>query len=332
VPDPPQVSIVVPVLGNYGVLARVLDGFEHQDVLAGSFELVVVCDRAEPEPQRVRATVGMRPYAVRVLEGAVAGASGTRNSGWRAAAAPIVLFTDSDTVPTRAFVSEHLQWHDRWPDEHVVVVGLVRWARGVKVSPFMKWLEQGIQFDYDGIQGTQASWAHVYSSNSSIKRSFLERVGGFDEERLPYGYEDLDWGYRAREHGARVLFNEQAAVEHWRVMTVEHWQARAPRLAVSEWRFCQLHPDVPPWFQQMFTAAAAHPPGGRRAAELTRLIPRQTPWLGPRLWDRATLHWRQQIAPHFLAAWNAALAGNPPSLQPAASALRERGGGSPAGS
>jgi GT2 family glycosyltransferase len=323
--DQPQLSIVVPVLGNYGVLERVLNGFEHQDAPAGSFELVVVCDRAEPEPQRVRATVGTRHFRVRVVEGAVAGASGSRNTGWSAAAAPIVLFTDSDTVPTRGLVSEHLKWHRRWPAEHVVVVGLVSWARELKVSPFMKWLEQGVQFDYDGIQGTEASWAHVYSSNSSIKRSFLNRVGGFDEARLPYGYEDLDWGYRAREHGLEVLFNEQAAVEHWRLMTVEDWQARAPRLAVSEWRFGQLHPDVPPWFHRMFTAAAAHPPGGRGAAALTRVVPRRTPWLGPRLWDRATLHWRQQIAPHFLAAWNAALAGDPPPLQPAASALRERG-------
>ncbi len=324
-------SIVVPVLGNYGVLRRVLDGFEHQDAPAGSFELMVVCDRAEPDPERVRATVGARPYAARVLEGAVAGASGSRNQGWRVAAAPIVLFTDSDTVPTPALVSEHLEWHRRSPEEHVVVVGRVRWAPELKVSPFMKWLEQGIQFDYDGIQGTQASWAHVYTSNSSIKRSFLERVGGFDEQRLPYGYEDLDWGYRAREHGVEVIFNEQAAVEHWRLMTVEDWQARAPRLAVSEWRFCQLHPDVPPWFHRMFTAAAAQPPGGRRAAALVRFVPRQTPRLGRWLWDRATLHWRQQIAPEFLLAWNAARAGAPPALQPAVSALRERGA-SPGGS
>jgi hypothetical protein len=152
----------------------------------------------------------------------------------------------------------------------------------------------------------------------------LQRVGGYDEERLPYGYEDLDWGYRAREHGLRVLFNRDAVVDHWREMTVDDWKVRAPRLAASEWEFCRLHPEVPPWFWQKFSDAASRPPQRGRAAHLTRIVPRSVPWLGPRIWHLADVYWRQQIAPQFLAAWDAAAAGSPPSLQPSASALAER--------
>jgi hypothetical protein len=107
-------------------------------------------------------------------------------------------------------------------------------------------------------------------------------------------------------------------------MTVADWQARAPRLAVSEWRFCQLHPDVPPWFRNKFADAAAQPPGGRRSAAALRFVPERTPWLGRQLSSRADLYWRQQIAPHFLAAWEAATAGRPPDLKPAAAAFAER--------
>jgi GT2 family glycosyltransferase len=320
----PRLSVVLPTLGNYAVLGRVLDGFAHQDALPGSFEVLVVADRAEPDPAAVRAAIGERPYPVRLLTGTVPGVSANRNTGWRAARAPIVLFTDNDTVPSRRLVVEHLAWHERFPQEEVAIVGLVRWARGLKVTPFMKWLEFGVQFDFHSISGTEASWAHVYGANSSIKRGLLERVGGYDEHQLPYGYEDLDWGYRAREHGLRVILNRRAVVDHWRTMTIEHWQARAPRLALTEWQFCQLHPDVPPWFQRKFADAAARPPGGRKAAAVTRFIPRRTPWLGRMVWERADIHWRQQIAPHFLATWNAAASGNPPSLQPAASAFAER--------
>lgn len=325
--DPcPELSVVISTLGNHALLRRVLDGYERQDAPARSFEAIVVADRAEPDPAAVRAAVGERPYRVRMLCGAVPGLSANRNVGWRAARAPIVLFTDNDTIPVPALVREHLAWHRRSPAEEVAVVGLVRWARGIKVTPFMRWLEHGLQFDFHSVPGASASWAHLYGANSSIKRALLERVGGYDEERLPYGYEDLDWGYRAREHGLQVLLNRQAVVDHWRPMTIADWQARAPRLAISEWRFCELHPDIPPWFQPKFADAAAQPAGGRRSAAVLRFVPAHMPWLGPRLWSRADLYWRQQIAPYFLAAWEAAAAGNAPALEPAAAAFAERSG------
>jgi GT2 family glycosyltransferase len=319
-----QLTVVLSTLGNYSVLRRVLDGYEQQDAPLESFELLVVSDRAEPDRDALLAAVGRRPYELRVLAGEVPGLSANRNAGARAARAPIVLFTDNDTVPTRRLVTEHLAWHRRFPIEEAAVTGPVRWAPGVKTTPFMKWLEHGIQFDFDSIDGIEASWAHLYGANSSLKRSFIERVGPYEEERLPYGYEDLDWGYRAKAHGLRVFFNRSAIVDHWREMTVEHWQARAPRLAVSEWRFCQLHPELDPWFQPKFAAAMTVPSGGRRSAAMARWVPRRTPYIGRRVWSRADLHWRQQIAPHFLAAWDAAASGSPPPLHPAVSALAER--------
>jgi hypothetical protein len=200
-------------------------------------------------------------------------------------------------------------------------VGLVRWPKGLKVTPFMKWLDYGIQFDFKSIRGIEASWAHVYGANSSIKRSFLERVGGYDEERLPYRYDDIDWGYRAREHGLRVLLNRRAVVDHWRPMSVEGWRLRAPVLAATEWKFCELHPEIPPWYWRMFSDAANQPPLGPWAARLAGFVPRWVPWLGPRVWDRASVHWRQQIAPPFLAAWNRAAAGSELSVQPDVAAL-----------
>lgn len=321
-------SIVLPTLGNHEVLGRVLDGFQRQDAPPGSFELIVVADRDEPDPGAVGRAVEGRPYPAGLLRGDVPGVSANRNTGWRAARAPLVLFIDNDTIPARSLVSEHLDSHRRWPAVEEAVVGLVRWAPGVKVSPFMKWLEYGLQFQYASIRGQDASWAHLYSANASIKRSLLERVGGYDERRLPYGYEDIDWGYRAHRHGLRVKFNPRAVVEHHRTMTVADWQARAQRLAVSEWRFCQLHPEVAPFFQQMFSRAAGSPSYGRKAAAISRFVPRRTPVIGRQVWDRAGHYWRQQIAPFFLAVWEAAEAGDAPELQPAVSALAERSAGS----
>jgi GT2 family glycosyltransferase len=331
---PLMVSVVVPTLGNYAGLSRVLDGYDRQTVAADSFEVIVVSDVSEPNPTALGQVLGRRRYELRLLHGSKPGASANRNVGWKEARAPIVLFTDNDTVPRSDLVSQHLRLHRAWPQPEVAVAGLVRWAPEVRVTPFMRWLEDGVQFDFKSLSGDQGSWAHVYSANASIKREFMQIVGGYDEDRLPYGYEDLDWGYRARAHGLRVIFNREAVVDHWRTMSVEDWQTRAARLAISEWRFCQMHPDVPPWFWRMFHDAAIQPPAGQRAGRLVALIPYWVPWLGPRIWRRATLQWRQAIAPHFLAVWNQLAEGGETVLEPGASALAERGesfSGSPPG-
>jgi len=292
------------------VLKRVLDGYSRQTVAPDRFEVIVVMDCADPDPGAVDEAIGTRPYPVRRLTGHRPGLSANRNTGWRAAAAPIVLFTDNDTIPVPEFVAEHLAWHADNPQDEVAVVGHVRWAPELKLTPFMRWLDEGVQFDYGSIAGTEAAWAHLYGANSSVKKALLERVGDFDEERLPYLYEDLDWAYRAREHGLRVLYNRRALVDHVRPgMTLEFWKEKARRMAAAERQFVTKHPEMEPWFHKKFSAAARRPPLRGRAIRLAPYVPEWVPWLGPRVWRNARIAYWQELAPHFLAGWDEAAAG-----------------------
>lgn len=232
------------------------------------------------------------------------GASANRNAGVANARAPVILFIDNDTIPTPGLIAEHLAWHRSHPSDEVGVVGHVRWAREVRVTPFMHWLDHGIQFDYPSIRGTEAGWGRFYTANASAKRTFIERVGGFDEERLPYGYEDLDFGLRASKLGFRLLYNRRAEVEHLSEVDLRFWGRRVRRLARSERAFVAKHPEIPPYFLELFSRAAALPPARGRGRSLIRIIPRSVPWLGPRVWTSADLYFRQALAPAFLDAWN----------------------------
>jgi GT2 family glycosyltransferase len=321
----PEISVVIPTLGSYAVLKRVLDAFDAQDAPAGSFELIVVADKADPEPESVDEAIGARPYPVRRLTGDIPGASANRNAGRRAARAPLLLLTDNDTIPTPSVVSRHLAWHASFPAEEVAVVGHVRWARELRLTPFMRWLEHGVQFDFKSIRGTEAGWAHLYSANSSLKRSFIERVGDFDELRLPYLYEDIDWAYRARTHGLRVLYNRDAVVDHYRTdATLDAWKQKMARSAQTERQFVALHPEVRPWFHAMFTDALKHPASRGRGVPLLGRVPRGVPWLGPAVWTSADLYFRQALAPYFLDAWERA-----EPIEPAPGELSGGASGSP---
>lgn len=304
VPGVPELSIVIPTLGRHETLSRVLDRLARQSSPA-CFEVLVVADAAEPDPGRLDRLAADRPYPLRRLAGSRPGASAARNAGIEAAAAALVLFLDDDVMPQSQLVAEHISRHADHPDEEVGVLGLVRWADELRVTPFMRWLERGVHFDFAGIDGEEAGWGRFYTANASLKRSMLERVGGFDEERLPFGYEDLDLAYRMHAHGFRLLFNPRAVGEHLHEMTLDSLRERAPRMAESERAFCAKHPEIPPYFLELFRAAASAPPAHGRLARLARFVPPGVPLLGPRVWGSVDARFKQALAPDFLRAWDA---------------------------
>jgi len=300
----PVVSVVTPTLGR-DALRRLLDGLAAQDDQC--FELVVACEAAHGAA--VEAAVGARPYPARVVQvpTAEAGASEKRNAGIKAAQAPLILFLDDDVVPRPDLVRRHREWHTRHPERELGLLGLVVWSPEIRVTGFMRWVERGVQFDYDGAVGDDAGWERLYTANASIKRDIMLEVGGFDEERLPYGYEDLDLAKRMHEQfGFRLMVDREAIVEHLHVMTLEGWRKKAIWLAHSERAFTAKHPEMPPHFYEFFCYAAERPRAAGRGRHLMRFVRSPDGWLGDRVWRSADIWYRQQLAPHFLAAWEAA--------------------------
>lgn len=300
----PEIGIVIPTLGRAEKLRRVLDRLDRQTEPAGSFELVVAVDAKEPDPTEVDRAVGGRSYPARRISAPKPGASAARNAGWRAVEARVVLFVDDDVMPEERLVAEHLEWHRRHPEDEVGVLGHVRWADELRVTPFMRWLEHGIQFDYPSIEGTEAGWGRFYTANVSVKRVMLERAGGFEEDALPFGYEDLDLALRMSEHGFRLLYNRAAVAEHLHEMDLEFWKRRVARIAISERQFVKMHPEVRPYFHDMFSAAAAEKPAKGRGERLARFVPRWVPVVGERAWWSADAVYRQALAGPFLEAWH----------------------------
>lgn len=299
----PDLSVVIPTHGRAALLARVIGRLEAQPE-GSQIELIVVLDAEAENRAQVKASVAGSRLDARLLEADRPGASAARNRGWRVARASLILFLGDDTLPEPGMIAEHLDWHRRHPEEGVAVLGHVRWADEIQVTPFMRWLDHGIQFDYGRMEGIDVGWGRFYTAHSSIKRSLIERVGGFDEERLPFLYEDLDLAKRLLPHGFELLYNRAASAEHVHPVTLEEWKGRAAAVAVAERQFVRLHPDVPPYFYNLFSDAAARPHARGRGVRLARWIPRRTPLVGERIWFHADIAWRQALAEPFLAAWN----------------------------
>jgi GT2 family glycosyltransferase len=299
-----DLSVVIPTHRRRDTLPRVLEALGRQTLPPERFELIVVDDLAEDDAG-VDAPVEPAPqsFEVRRLSSEGRGASAARNAGWRAARAELIMFTGDDILLSPQALEEHVASHRSEPDERVGVLGPVVWAGEIRVTPFMRWLEDGIQFDYRSLGGDEATWAHFYTANVSVKRSMLNRVGGFDEVHFPFLYEDLDVGYRMAAHGFRMIFNRRALGEHLHETRLEEWHSRIAATARAERMWVTLHPELSAYFHDRFTAAARGARGSRVAARAIGFVPRRLPVLGPRLWASADRYYCRKLAPSFLEAW-----------------------------
>jgi GT2 family glycosyltransferase len=293
------ISVVIPTFNRPDSLPRVAAALARQTLAPERMELLVVEDAKNEAPVELPEL----PFQVRVLRADQPGASHARNSGWRAAAHPLVLFIGDDIVPEPELVARHVAIHERHPEADVGALGHVRWARELGRDAFMAWLDYGIQFSYPTIRNGEAGPGHFYSSNVSLKREVLEQVGGFDAQRFPFLYEDIDLGARLFQRGFRLLYDPKAVGEHLHRPDLERWKARMPVQARAEREWTRLHPEEAPYFHARFAAAVQSPPSRGRGRWLLRYVPRTAPLVGERVYRRADLYFRQQLAPSFLDAW-----------------------------
>jgi GT2 family glycosyltransferase len=303
----PRISVVIPTRHRREPLARTLAALEAQTVDPAQFEVVVVGDPSD-DLDAVDAVVDAprRRMATQVVTGVADNASASRNAGWQRATAPLVAFLGDDIIATPELLALHLARHDRDGDPMTGVLGRVRWASELRVTTFMQWLDRGVQFDFGALEGRdRADWWHLYTANVSIPRAALERVGGFDAERYPFLYEDLDLGRRLNLTGGfRLLYEPRAVGDHLHAPTLEEYRGRIAAVAAAERRWVADDPGHVAYFHDKFATAAQQPPARGRGRLLARWVRPGTPVLGRRTWDSVDVFYRQQLAPEFLAAWD----------------------------
>jgi glycosyltransferase involved in cell wall biosynthesis len=193
----PQVSVVIPTRNRETRLAFALESLAAQTLEPERFEVVVV-----------RAADSAGPYAtppeglpVRFLtHSGPPGPAAQRNAGWRAAGAPLVAFTDDDCRADPRWLERLLDAAGEEdvfvqgrtepdPDERHLLIGL---ARTLHVDRPNDWYA---------------------TCNIAYPVTLLEELGGFDET-FRFSAEDADLGLRAREAGARRVFEHRALVLH----------------------------------------------------------------------------------------------------------------------
>lgn len=145
--------------------------------------------------------------------------AGARNIGWRAAVAELCVFIDDDNIVAPDAL-EHLVRAAAEPG--VGLVGPVIyddtnpdriWCGGVTRS---MWTTR-TTFLYRGqvLPAALKPWPTDEMPDAfCVRRRILEAIGGFDDTRFPFHYDEADLGVRIRNLGLRTIVAPSAAAWH----------------------------------------------------------------------------------------------------------------------
>lgn len=290
----PPIDVIIPAFNNAATMARVLQALRRQLLPE---DHVTVVDDGSTDETPLRAAVEQDAYSSQLLvvRQSHSGPAAARNAGLARAQRDLVLFLGADVIPSHVLLERHRAVHRAYPEETSGCLGLVTWDPTLPPTPFMVWLEHGVQNPYRAIAGSQ--WVdaarHCYGSNLSLKRSLLARVGGFDAAHFSgYGWEDIDLGCRLVTVGFRLFYEPAARGCHAHRRSVADILDRQRAVGRGLRTLLSLHPGVvqpPPAARRSYRALRffVYPPPVRWAARRLAAVA-EGRWILPGLYARVT--------------------------------------------
>lgn len=200
----PRVSVVVPTCGRPALLLRLMRALCRQSLGRDAFEVIVVDDgRCDATRSAVQALLRSEPsLRLRYLRPPLArqGPARARNLGWLAAGAPLVAFTDDDTVPAADWLERGARALETSPCAALA---------GRVVVPVLDRVPTDHERVTRGLERTE-----FITANAFVRRDALQRVGGVDERFTRAWREDSDLQFRLIDQAGPVGRCEDAVVLH----------------------------------------------------------------------------------------------------------------------
>jgi GT2 family glycosyltransferase len=218
-PRPPDVTVIVHTRNRAGHLAEVLDRLGGQQT-HGTFAYdVLVVDNGSTDGTRdlLEQRRPTFPVPLRSIHEARPGRPWALNAGLAAAGAPILAFTDDDTVPEPSWL--HALWSCLVEEGADAATGRVLplWL-GVRPA----WLtdeafrEIGrlgcLDHGPRRLRSSRQESCRWLTSNLALRRDAARRLGGWDV-RLRY-HQDTEYYHRALAAGLSIVYEPAAVVRH----------------------------------------------------------------------------------------------------------------------
>jgi glycosyltransferase involved in cell wall biosynthesis len=220
----PDVTVVVPTRDRPSALERCLAALDAQTMTDG-FEVVVV-DDGSADRDAVAQVVMRHPTARLIRHESAAGPAAARNSGARAAGAPVLCFTDDDCMPEP-------EWAER------LSAAVLSGAAAVAGATVGDGDALSVAAELIALAPTLAE-PFAPSNNFACEKRLFDLVP-FDAS-YPYAAgEDRDWCARIADAGFELRSEPSARVWHHQELTLKSFLRRQVGYGEAAYQFRRLH-------------------------------------------------------------------------------------------
>ncbi|MEU8168844.1 glycosyltransferase [Micromonospora sp. NPDC049004] len=261
--DTPPASLIIPTYNRADLLRRNLAQLVGQSLDTDRFEVIVADDGSSDDTE---AAVGEFRDRLRLKyhrqedRGNRVGTA--RNAGARLATAPLLIFLDTGTFVGRDFVDAHLRAHREVPGRWAIVGYTYGYDPEGVDAGLMRQLDESTPdelVERAGATLRDVRHAHLaahefdlsrllvpyqnfFTLNCSVAAADFAAVGGFDEDFVGWGFEDLELAYRLLRDGVGLRMSRTA----WAIESPHPRDpARFDELLRNMDRFFAKHPSPP---------------------------------------------------------------------------------------
>ncbi len=198
-----KVSVIVPVYNAREFIGKCIEALIDQTFQHDNYEIIVVDDGSTDRTNDI-----VKNYPVKYIYQENHGPASARNNGADKAKGEIVIFTDSDCVPDKNWISEMLKPFE-YPDV-MAVKGAYRTEQRSIVARFAQ-----LEFEerFEMLEKVE-SIDMVDTYSAGFRKDVFLKMGGFDTSFPVANNEDTELSYRMSERGYKMVFNPAAIVCH----------------------------------------------------------------------------------------------------------------------
>jgi GT2 family glycosyltransferase len=244
----PSITVIIPTCNRKEILRMTLEAYKGQTAAPSDFDIVVVDDGSmDGTRKEITPWVHDFPFKVTVLAQPPGGPAKARNRAISNTFTDLVLITGDDIIPQENLIQAHLDAHQVYRDPKVAILGHVDWHPDLEITDFMTYITKidGQQFAYHHITDPQnVHFGYFYTSNISLKTSFLKQGKLFSEAFRYAACEDIELGYRLKQLGMHLVYRPDAIGYHLHPMDLESFCERQFKVGQMMALLLHLHPGI----------------------------------------------------------------------------------------
>lgn len=238
-------TVLLPTRDRLPALKETLHRLGGQDCAGLDAEIVVVDNGStDGTPEGVKAVAAGHPLPLHLLRSPGGGVSRARNVGVAEARGRIILSLNDDTAPADSnLIAGH--WKTHQATTNLALLGRITYPPEQLTDPFHRFLNDDAQFAYGKLKaGLESDPRYFWTAHMSFERERYLAAGGMDE-RLPFGFEDIELGARMLRSGVRLRYEPRLVTVHDHPMDLRSWRRRQIKMGAAGATVNRLQPTEP---------------------------------------------------------------------------------------